>query len=300
MVNGLFVDNLRSFVLPQHVPIFSQVARDNHCNILVRETGVQALSWIGQPGYTGKRADMKAKTAKGIDAPPYKVSGLVFSPELLPNMLAGSAERATATRGEWRKTLPLITIPDARGFDDHTTVRVPTPYILQTDRKHRHYGCVAWVERGLIHPRYIHGDYDLYAIVPAGRPFNVNAPGRLTSRFLDIGSSTGLPGAMRQARPIGTPPPHTAAHGPQLGLPTEDVSGPLSFRVATQLNTLLSARMPSLLGALMVNHGEQINLGGSKYVTHERVAAFLAFPRDGNLAQILDGQAAHEKFFAHA
>lgn len=45
------------------------------------------------------------------------------------------------------------------------------------------------------------------------------------------------------------------------------MKGPLSFRVATYINTHIGETSPDLLGALMVNHGEQVNIGEAGHIS---------------------------------
>lgn len=290
---------LTDFVHARHVLIFSAVAREHKCHILVRRTGPLSIRWVGVEGYTGKRADMKAKTAKK-DVGPYVVAGLVCSPFIHP----GAHRNPLGAKEEWAASEKLITVPrDNRGFDDQRPVACGTPYVLQNNPKHKHYGCVAWVEGGLIVPRYVHGDYDLYAIVPAGRPFDPDAAADASTRRQT--GSTSLPKAMglqdRLTRTV------SARNKPPAGLDTsgnenqrfvvDDQVGPLSFRIATDINNRIAAESGSYVGALMVNHGEQINI---RRVEHDPVLAFLAEPRGLDVAQVLENVAEQKRFFANA
>ena len=65
-----------------------------------------------------------------------------------------------------------------------------------------------------------------------------------------------------------------------LRLETANLEGPLSFRVATYINTCISKTSPDLLGALMVNHGEQLNIGKAGH-TFEAVLAVMPKPING-------------------
>ena len=78
-----------------------------------------------------------------------------------------------------------------------------------------------------------------------------------------------------------------------------DVVSPLSLQVSTFLNLRIARTEPGIPGALMVNHGEQVNLGAAA-VDHQPVLAFLAEPRNGELAIVLADRAAHESFFHSA
>ncbi len=270
------------YVHPRHVDAFIEAAHHYHCHILVRKTGRASLQYCGLPGYAGKRADMKAKTAVR-DLPPYKLQGLVCSPAIHPSACKPDALQ------DWMKSAHLITVPKD-GFDDREQPRgCTTPYLLQTDPGHRHYGCIAWVEHGLLVPRYVHGDYDLYAIIPSGKAF---APGGQTVRGQPMLGRMDLPRQMPLAERV-------ARDEVLRQHAVTDLVSPLSLQVSTFLNLRIARKEPGIPGALMVNHGEQINLGAAA-VDHQPVLAFLAEPRNGELAIVLADQAAHESFFLSA
>lgn len=280
------------FVHPRHVDAFLKAAAEFRCHILVRETGRAALQWVGRPGYTGKRGDMKAKTALN-DVGPYRLKGLVVSPQIHPGACKPDAAKW------WQKSQHLVGIPP-NGFSDNEQPRgCATPYLLQTNKAHPHYGCIAWVENGLLTPRYVHGDYDLYAIVPAAQAFE---PGGLNPRAQAVPNVMQLPASATLAQRVaGGAYAHLHVGADPAGTPPRGVDhvGPLSLRVATFLNLEIARTMPGLPGALMVNHGEQVNLGpaGQDYC---RVLAFLAAPRQGRVAQVLAGRAEHEAFYRTA
>ncbi|MBL8482403.1 MAG: hypothetical protein JNJ60_09415 [Rhodocyclaceae bacterium] len=263
------------YVHPRHFPIFVEAARTYDCHILVRRTGSASIGWMGRDGYSGKRADMKAKTAK-LDLGRYRLAGLVCSPLLQP--LAFPADRLGDARSYWAKSEHLITLPPA-GFPDDRQFPCNSPYILQTDRNHRHYGCVAWVECGLLVPRYVHGDYDLYAILPAAGKLEDQLPRVTVRRTGSTMNPAGLPLADK------------------LRFETSDSVSPLSMEVASFLNVRIAGSMPSLPGALLVNHGEQVNLG-AEGCTFEPVLAVMAHPRNGQIARILSDYNEHQAFYA--
>lgn len=269
--------NYIDFIHPNHINIFIAAAREFNCHILVRKTGQSALSWVGKRGYTGKRADMKAKTANQ-NVGRYQLAGLVCSPFLQPHAFSG--ERLLSARKEWAKCQHLITVPSNNmGFDDQRQPRgCRTPYLVQTNPDHKHYGCVALADMGLLLPRYVHGDYDLYAIIPAGNAFNPNTLNPIASKL----GSTMRPSSM------------TLQEYEQLAVDNQESE--LSFRVATYINNGIEKTSPDLLGALMVNHGEQLNLGKSGQ-TFEPVLAILAKQENGQWLKILANQIEHEQFY---
>jgi hypothetical protein len=270
------------YVHARHFDAFVEAAHEHRCHILVRKTGRASLQYCGQPGYTGKRADMKAKTA-ARDLPPYKLEGLVCSPLIHPGACKPDALK------NWQASAHLITAAK-QGFDDDRQPRgCSTPYLLQTNPRHKHYGCLAWVEHGLLVPRYVHGDYDLYAIVPAGNPFK---PGMQTVRPQPMSGRMDLPRQLPLAQRV-------AREEVLRRHAVSDVVSPLSGQVSTYLNLRIAKSEPGLAGALMVNHGEQVNLGAAA-VDNQPVLAFLAEPRKGTLAMLLADKAAHEAFFKSA
>jgi hypothetical protein len=280
------VDHL-DYVLTSHMPYFAAAARQFNCHILVRKTGRASLSWVGKRGYTGKRADMKAKTAdRNTGARP--VAGLVCSPTLRPD--AFTKERLESALKIWNDPAnhiaQLVSLPNnPRGFDHQQPPRgCSTPYLLQTAPNHPHYGCVALVEAGLLTPRYIHGDYDLYAIIPAGKAFD---PGNATQQALRNRTGSSMSpeslGLQRRLNPV----------------LTDDLVGPLSFRVSNFINVSICGSNPDSLGALMVNHGEAVNIG-EKGTTFEPVLAIMPGPIGSRITRVRNTREDHEAFYRTA
>lgn len=265
------------FVHPSHFMIFVAAAQMFDCHILIRQTGRASLSWVGKRGYTGKRADLKAKTAN-INIGRHSVAGLVCSPLLRPEVF--SPDRLASAHKEWLKSCHLITVPsDTSGFDDNRQPRgCSTPYLVQTNQNHKHYGCVALVDMGLLIPRYVHGDYDLYAIIPATHVFD---PSTIPIRRSTIGS---------------TMAPDRLGLRERLQMQVPNLEGPLSFQVANYINIRIAGTSPDLLGSLMVNHGEQVNIGSAGH-TFEPVLAILPKQVNGQWARILTTPKDHEQFY---
>ncbi len=270
------------YVHVRHLGAFIEAAHTYRCHILVRKTGRASLRYFGTPGYAGKLADLKAKTALR-DLPPYQLQGLVCSP------LIHSGACKQGALAEWQKSIHLITITPS-GFDDNVQPRgCRTRYLLQTNRKHPHYGCVAWVENGLLLPRYVHGDYDLYAIIPAGSAFEpAKNPGHPRAMVATMGPASGLTLTQRVAREE-VLRRHTVV----------DRVSPFSLEVSTFLNLRIARIEGEVPGALMVNHGEQVNLGATGQ-DFQPVLAFLASNRNGEPMTLLRNQAEHELFYAQA
>jgi hypothetical protein len=134
---------------------------------------------------------------------------------------------------------------------------------------------------GLLVPRYVHGDYDLYAVIPAGRAFDPNAVQVVDS---PMGSAMAPASQGLQER---------------LRLSSSNKEGPLSFRLAAFINNRIEKTSLDLLGALMVNHGEQVNIG-LRGQTLEPVLAIMPEKRNGRQAQILRSRVDHEMFYRNA
>jgi len=162
------------YVKPQHVPVLLTGARQFQLYVLIRKTNRAALEYIGRLGYTGKRLDCKWKTASQ-DVRHYRLAGLVASPEIQPMAFAGAKQEA-AWR-EWRQHQELILqLPEGTDPASLDLRGSRKPYALQMNPRHKHYGCLVWIEQGILQPRYIHADYDLYALVPAANPGQRAAP----------------------------------------------------------------------------------------------------------------------------
>jgi hypothetical protein len=148
---------------------------------------------------------------------------------------------------------------------------------------------VAWVEHGLLTPRYVHGDYDLYAILPAGREFDL-AGLRVTNAAMNA--------VMDPPRAL-TLQQRLQREAQLKSIFPADRVGPLTFEVANFLNLHIAKSEPGLLGALMVNHGEHVNQAADKQDFQE-VLAFMPKPRGGQHAMILRNRQEHEEFYRNA
>lgn len=272
---------IEDFIYPGHLRFFLDAAVQFKCDILVRKTGRSAISWIGKSGFTGKRADMKAKTAD-VDCDARAVAGLVCSPIERPQVF--SAERLGKAWKEWGKSEHLITVPERnRGFDDDVLPRYcRTPYILQNNPNHRYYGAIALVEMGLLRPHYVHGDYDLYDI------FNVAAGKRLEKDALKPRGGYGyLDSTVNRS---------DAGLKQKVNARVKNLESELSFRVANTINTGIAMSGNDILGALMVNHGEQVLLG-MEGVSFEPVLAVLSEREDGQYTRILKNEEDHNAYY---
>lgn len=162
--------NLFKHMRQQDAGVFAQAAGHFKVYIAVRRTNEEALPYIGQKGYVPKRLDCKAKTADFdalIHGTVYKTAGLVVDPGVVGANAYTGGKYAKAL-AEWDKFRPHLAPMGANG---QPPLYLPTDrsYTVQTDPNSIHYGCVMLSPYGLrTNAHYVHGDYDLYAIVPVG------------------------------------------------------------------------------------------------------------------------------------
>jgi hypothetical protein len=153
------------YIAAEHVQAFKSAAKRWAVWILVRSSNPESHKYIGKPGYVPKRLDCKAKTAQ-IDRPPYRLAGLVASPDIHPLAFGGRD-----VSNEWLQFQPYLYIPEPG--QKRTYLPAGKPYTLEMDANHVHFGCVIFTKYGLITDKnFIYGDYDLYAIVSEKDPSN--------------------------------------------------------------------------------------------------------------------------------
>jgi hypothetical protein len=127
-------------------------------------------------GYVPKRLDCKPKTADQdveIDGKWREIAGLVVSPSIVgpAAFKAGKYEKALKEWDKFRHTMLGPDMLDAAGQPAYTWIPGGKFYAVQLDRAHKHFGCLLFSISSLITAgQYVHGDYDLYAIVAASDP----------------------------------------------------------------------------------------------------------------------------------
>ncbi len=157
--------------------VFAEAARWFELYILVRATNPHSLPYMSQDGYSAKRLDCKAKTADLdviIEGRIYKTAGLVVDPNVVGHSAFKGGKHAKALE-EWGKFAPKVTsgIYDRSGRPTKTYYPGGGLYGVQMNPQHKHYGCVMFSSNSLISAAtYIHGDYDLYAIVDRDSPLD--------------------------------------------------------------------------------------------------------------------------------
>ncbi|GJD49210.1 hypothetical protein OPKNFCMD_1940 [Methylobacterium crusticola] len=178
----------------EDIVVFRRAAKLFGVYIAVRRTNPRSLPYIGKPGYAPKLIDCKAKTAEenvNINGRAYTTAGLVVDCDVLRDYLpiVFGRDKVESAIKEWRAfahgsgengashyrppKLAPKSLYDGRGRPLRTICPEYT-YFTQMDPGHVHYGCVRHSPTTLATGgSYVHADYDLYAVVPAGRTENV-------------------------------------------------------------------------------------------------------------------------------
>lgn len=149
--------------------------------IIVRQTNPQSVQWIGQSDYAAKPIDCKPKTADKdvtVDGKTIETAGLVINPEL-PGFGSAfkSAHKAEKAREAWHKFAaqhpPAQCLP-RDGKEVRTWQGAQPGWAVQMCKTSKHYGCLMFstYPQGM-NGKYVHGDYDLFAIVAADDPTRV-------------------------------------------------------------------------------------------------------------------------------
>jgi hypothetical protein len=139
-----------------------------------------SLRYIGEPGFVAKRLDCKAKTAD-LDYlhPRYgliECAGLVVDPGITSTaaFLKSKPEKYGSAVKEWSGFAATMIRPEVRTFEGQrrlTYIPGGGLYFVDLNPSSKRYGCVKFTSSSLLTAgSYIHGDFDLYGIVPAGTP----------------------------------------------------------------------------------------------------------------------------------
>ena len=263
--------DLLEYMRLQDAKAFAHTAWWHHVYLLVRRSNPKSIRFIGRAGFTPKPADCKAKTAKyafhhaGLGRA-LDVAGLVCDPTL-PEFRKAYGEFYDGAVKTWNKFLPHLReaydetgqqtrhyITDGRFFVDR---RLDSPT----------YGVVFQTDSGLVTAgKAIHGDYDLYGIVPADNP-SVNV-------------------ALTEEHPAS---PVHRYNIPRNQLPDELRVPNCRGRKFTDVQMMLNRMM----GVPMVLHGAQEKFSTD---TDDDLDVFLP---DGEHALVLKGAYEIEQFYAH-
>ena len=163
---------------PRQADIISEAARHFKVHILVRQTNRESLKYIGQQGFAPKRLDCKAKTADCDVLHPRLGSigcaGLVVDPTVVGKDAFASAAKHASAMKEWTGFAATMLHPEVRSWEGQQSLTyIPGGklYFVDLNPTSPRHGCVKFTSSGLISAGcYIHGDFDLYGIVPADDP----------------------------------------------------------------------------------------------------------------------------------
>jgi hypothetical protein len=161
------------FMRPQDMQVFKAAAKNFKVYIGVRRTNPASLPFIERPGYVAKRLDCKPKTADWdvvLNGAVYQTAGLVVDPTVVGEGAFKSGKKFKDAWKSWGDFSKLVASGIQRADGAHRITYLPNGkhYAVQMNPDHHHYGCVMFSATGLItQAAYIHGDYDLYAVVPA-------------------------------------------------------------------------------------------------------------------------------------
>lgn len=254
--------------------------------ILVRRSNPESIQYIGQAGFSPKGPDTKAKTAQFNFYHPelgraLLVAGLVCNPRAPGLRRAYKAEKYEAAVAEWDKFVASGRLdPDeiTWGADGRPSkFYLREKFFVDMNPASDRYGALMQSPTHLVTAAsYIHGDYDLFAIVPADDPSaNVAvAEQHLASPWHPLN------------RPPGASGPET---DPARKSPEQKAQEILNFRGKDfmDVQNMLNRRM----GVTMVLHGSQEKAVDS---FDEDVDVF--FP-DGERSCVIRGEANLRRFY---
>lgn len=159
-----------------HAAVFRDAARHFRVFILVRQTNAASLDHIGKDYAVPKRLDCKAKTADCDVQTPYGIkqtAGLVTDPEIV-GAQAYNGGKLSKAMVEWQRFSAAMIRPEVKTLEGQRALTyIPHGgfYFVDLDPQSPRYGCVKFTSSSLMSAgKYIHGDFDLYGIVPADDP----------------------------------------------------------------------------------------------------------------------------------
>ena len=159
-----------TFMREKDIDIFRACAKRFNVAIGVRRTNPESLKYIDRAGYAAKRLDCKAKTADNhvtLNGRTYETAGLVVNPHVVGAGAYRGGKLESALK-EWNENFAGMVAEDVAGKTYFPGGKL---YGVQTNPAHKHFGCVMFASSSLITAAlYVHGDYDLYAIVPMDAP----------------------------------------------------------------------------------------------------------------------------------
>ena len=172
------MDIIAKRMRPNDARAFLDAAKHLQVYILVRRTNEASIKYIGKPGFMPKRIDSKAKTASrdfyhsGLRLQ-LAVGGLVVDPTIPGFERAFIKNKYATALREWLKFRKLVAdVP----FHELKGVTPPGKlYAVQREEGSNRYGCVMLARSGYaFDAKYLHGDYDLYAVFHKNDPIGKN------------------------------------------------------------------------------------------------------------------------------
>ncbi len=160
---------------PEHIGAFQAAAEHFNVYILVRQTNLASLQHIGQDYALPKPLDCKPKTADMdvvLSSGPKKIAGLVVNPEIVGAAAFNGAKYGKAL-SEWQRFSKTMIRPEVATLEKQRNARwiVGGRYLVDLDPASERYGAVKLTPTGLTTAaKYVHGDFDLYGIIPAAEP----------------------------------------------------------------------------------------------------------------------------------
>jgi len=160
-----------------HIEAFSASARRLNVTILVRRINTASLQYVGKDYAVPKRIDCKPKTANHHFIPSNcerkEIAGLVVDPTIVGKSAYKKSRYKLALR-EWkkfRKTAINDRIYNVEALQKLDHIPDGGKYFVELRKGDPFFGCVKYTSSGLISDgKVIHGDYDLYAIIPMSNP----------------------------------------------------------------------------------------------------------------------------------
>lgn len=249
--------------------------------IMVRRSNELSIDFVGKAGFVPKSPETKAKTAQkdfknlvtGVDL---EVGGLVCNPYAPGMEGAYEPDKLSGAKKEWDKFVSTGRLGEAEWEPDgKVSTRPVRPasarFFVDMNRASKRFGALMQCDPSQPRAaRYVHGDYDLFAIVPADDPSTniVVAEQHPASPWHPL------------RRPPGAVAPETDPDRKSEVQRREEI---LNFRGRefTDVQNMLNARM----GVNMILHGSQ-----EKAVESFKEKVDVFFP-DGETAIFLEGKA---------
>lgn len=159
----------------KHILAFQQAAAHYSVYILVRETNAASLQHMGEAYAVPKPLDCKPKTADfdvHLATGMKNVAGLVVDPTIVGQAAFGPVKYAKALH-LWESFAKLMIKPEVATLQGQRSITylVGGRYFVDLDPSSPRYGALKVTPTGLLTAgKYIHGDFDLYGIVPLTDP----------------------------------------------------------------------------------------------------------------------------------